>query len=146
MLKNKVSCARVLFMAQSYRWLKFLVIFVIMKWSCSIVSLTLIWLGFLGIRFEVGSGHIPSRLCLKLVRIMLETSNLARKYTRICSFRKFTFSYQNCLNFADASIFLQKKQCLLAKIVSFVKTKVWESCVRDILVLFFSFCKIKGYY
>ena len=28
-----------LFMAQSYCWLKFLVIFVIMKWGCSIVSL-----------------------------------------------------------------------------------------------------------
>ena len=29
--------------------------------------------------------------CLKRVRIMLETSNLARKYTPICSFRKYTF-------------------------------------------------------
>ena len=28
---------------------------------------------------------------LKLVRIMLESSNLARKYTPICSFRKYTF-------------------------------------------------------
>ena len=52
--------------------------------------LTLIWVGFLGVRFEVGGGgQIPPRL--KLVRIMLETSNLARKYTPICSFRKYTF-------------------------------------------------------
>ena len=29
--------------------------------------------------------------CLKLVRIMLESSNLARKYTPIFSFRKYTF-------------------------------------------------------
>ena len=29
--------------------------------------------------------------CLKLVRIMLESSNLARKYTPVCSFRKYTF-------------------------------------------------------
>ena len=64
--------------------------------------LILMWLGFLGIRFEVGAGRNPPPpqppqlshpplLCLKLVRIMLETSNLARKYTLICSFRKDTF-------------------------------------------------------
>ena len=29
--------------------------------------------------------------CLKLVRIMLETWNLVRKYTRIFGFRKYTF-------------------------------------------------------
>ena len=29
--------------------------------------------------------------CLKPVRIMLETSDLARKYTPICSLRKFAF-------------------------------------------------------
>ena len=33
---------------------------------------------------------LPSH-CLKLVRIMLETSNLLRKYTRISSFRKYAF-------------------------------------------------------
>ena len=118
MLKNKVSYARVLFMAQSYRWLKFLVIFVIMKWSCSIVSLTLIWLGFLGILFEVGSGDIPSRLCLKLVRIMLETSNLARKYTPICSF-------------ADVSIFLQKIAFFVQK-----STFTQSNSVRAVLEIF----------
>ena len=53
-------------------------------------KLTLIWVGFLGFRFEVGEGgKITPRL--KLVRIMLETLNLARKYTPICSFRKYTF-------------------------------------------------------
>ena len=29
--------------------------------------------------------------CLKLVRIMLETCSLVRKYTHICSFRQYTF-------------------------------------------------------
>ena len=29
--------------------------------------------------------------CLKLVRIMLETYSLVRKYKHICSFRKYTF-------------------------------------------------------
>ena len=63
-------------------------------------------MGFLGVRFEVGGsggfvlrwgggggggGGVKLPPCLKLVRIMLETSNLARKYTPICSFRKYTF-------------------------------------------------------
>ena len=33
----------------------------------------------------------PPPPCLKHVTIMLETSNLARKYTPVCSFRKYTF-------------------------------------------------------
>ena len=55
--------------------------------------LTLIWVGFLGVHFEVGGEGkiITPPPCLKLVRIMLKTSNLARKYTSICSFRKYTF-------------------------------------------------------
>ena len=53
------------------------------------LALTLIWVGFLGVPFEVvGWGKISS---LKLVRIMLETLHLARKYAPICSFRKYTF-------------------------------------------------------
>ena len=52
--------------------------------------LTPIWVGFLGVRFEVGGKITP---CLKLVRIILEISNLARKYKTICSFRKYTFQY-----------------------------------------------------
>ena len=54
-----------------------------------LVVLTLIWVGLLGVRFEVGGVKLPP--CLKPVRTMLETSNLARKYTPICSFRKYTF-------------------------------------------------------
>ena len=52
-------------------------------------ALILIRVGFLVVRFEVGGGKVIP--CLKLVRIMPETSNLARKYTLICSFRKYTF-------------------------------------------------------
>ena len=37
-----------------------------------IIALTLVWVGFLGARFEVGGGG-KITLCLKLVRIMLET-------------------------------------------------------------------------
>ena len=35
-----------------------------------------------------GGGELPR---VKLVRIMLKTSNLAHKYTHTCKFRKFTF-------------------------------------------------------
>ena len=61
-------------------------------YSCPLV-LTLIWVGFLLVRFDVYRGGRGGKItpCLKLVRIMLETSNLVRKYTRICSFRKYTF-------------------------------------------------------
>ena len=52
------------------------------------VQLTLIWVDFLGVHFEVGGKITP---CLKIVRIMQETSSLARKYTPICSFRKYFF-------------------------------------------------------
>ena len=47
----------------------------------------------------------PRPLCLKLVRLILETSNLARKYILIYSFRKYIFYYLSPLSFADVSIF-----------------------------------------
>ena len=50
--------------------------------------LTLIWVGFLGVCFEVGWRGGKITPFLKLIRIMLETWNLARKYTRIFSFTK----------------------------------------------------------
>ena len=58
-----------------------------------LVSLTLIWVGFLGVGFEVGrgGGELPPPPYIKLVKIMPETSNLARKYTHLCSFREYTF-------------------------------------------------------
>ena len=62
--------------------------------------------------------------CLKLVRINLETWNLVRKYTHICSFRKYTFYYQDPLNFADVSISFVKSQHILAKIVLLLKAIV----------------------
>ena len=51
--------------------------------SKNLSFLTLIWVGFLGVRFEVGEGGVkltpPPPLYPKLVRIMLETWNLVRK-------------------------------------------------------------------
>ena len=57
-----------------------------LRWSffAEIVNaLTLIWVGFLGVPLEVeGRGKITPP-CLKLIRVMLETWNLTRKYTHI---------------------------------------------------------------
>ena len=68
---------------------------------------------------EEGGGKITSSL--KLVRIMLENSNLVRKYTHLCSFIKYTFPYKRHLNFADVSIFFAKHHRFLAKIVPLPK-------------------------
>ena len=51
--------------------------------------LTLAWVGFWGLFWGGDGGKITT--CLKLVRITLETWNLACKYTPICSFRKYNF-------------------------------------------------------
>ena len=83
-------------------------------------------MGSLGVRFEVGGGI--KLLRLKLVRIMLSTSNLARKYTDISSFKKYTFQYQGPLNFADFSIFSKKNLWFLAKILRLLKAIVWQLC------------------
>ena len=72
--------------------------------SKKFLSFTLIWVGFLGIGFEMGR----ITYCLSLVRIMLETWKLARKYRLIFSFKNYIFSHKDPLNFADVSIFLQK--------------------------------------
>ena len=54
------------------------------------MELTIIWVGFLGLHLGGREGGKITP-CLKLVRIMLEASKLARKYIPICSFRKYTF-------------------------------------------------------
>ena len=60
---------------------------------------------------------------------MLETSNLARKYTHIYVVSEnMPFSTDAVFNFADASIFLQKNQLFLAKIVPLPKAIVSELC------------------
>ena len=73
---------------------------------------------------------------------MLETSNLARKYTPICSFRKYTFQCLGPLNFADVRIFLQKISIFCPKKYHYSKQQC-ESCVRDFLVLFSVFVRQK---
>ena len=60
---------------------------------CFLVQrITLIWADFLGFCFEVRKVvKVPTQPCLKLIRIMLETSNLQPKYTHISSFIKYSF-------------------------------------------------------
>ena len=87
-------------------------------------ELNLFYFNFLG-----GWGwNYPPPPCIKLVRIMLETSNLARKYTLIYSFRKDTFRYKDSLNFADVIIFFEKNQRFWAKIVPLLKAIMRELC------------------
>ena len=86
--------------------------------------LTIIQVRFLELRLEVEGGVKYSPVCLKLIRVMLETSSLARKYTHISSFRKYTFQYQGFLNFADVSLFLQKISVFWPKTVPLLKTIV----------------------
>ena len=106
----------------------------------------LIWVGFLGFRFEVcvwGGGGDKINPCLKLVRIMLETLNLTRKYTHICSSREYTFSTKVSLILL-MSAFFGKKSAVFAQ--KYIYSKQYcESCVRDFFSSVFSFCKMKGY-
>ena len=72
---------------------------------------------------------------------MLETSNLARKYTPICSFRKYTFQCLGTIYFADVSIFC-KNQRFCPKKYLYSKQQ-FQSCVREIFQLFFQFLQYK---
>ena len=80
--------------------------------------------------------------CLKLVKIMLETSKLVCKYTHICSFIKYIFQYQDSLNFRDVSIFLQKISTFWQKYFSYSKQQC-ESCLKIFLVSFSVFLRQK---
>ena len=116
------------------------------KYSFHFTSLvlTLICVGFLWVRFEVGGGMVklplPPPRYLKFVRIMLETSHLTREYTHVCSFIKYTKGFLILL-----ILFLCKKSAFLAKVVPLLKVIVQELCYRHFISVF-SFCKIKGYF
>ena len=64
---------------------------------------------------------------------------MARKYTQIYSFWKYTFSYHGPLNFADVSIF-RKRQVLLGKDFAFTQGNSVKD-VRDFLVPFSVFVR-----
>ena len=71
---------------------------------------------------------------------MLETSNMAPKYTPIFSFRNYTFQCLGPLNLAYVSIILQKNNVFCPKKYLYSKQQC-DSCVRDFLVLFSAFVK-----
>ena len=66
---------------------------------------------------------------------MLETSNLARKYAPIYSFRKYTFQCLVCLDFADVSIFFCKKFAVFVQKSTFTQS----NNMRAVLEIF-QFC------
>ena len=72
---------------------------------------------------------------------MLETSNLARKYTAIFSFRKYTFQYLGPLNFADVSIFFLQNISVFCPKKYLSSKQQCESCIRDFSVLFSVFVR-----
>ena len=71
---------------------------------------------------------------------MLETSNLARKYRHLCSFRKYTFYTRDLLILLMVAFFLAKKSGFFCKNSAFTKT-MCENCVRAFLVLFSVFVR-----
>ena len=94
--------------------------------------LTLIWVGPLGVRFEVGGGGWGKITpCLKLVRIMVK-STYTRKYIHIFSFRNHTFQYQGPLNYADVRIFLANNLHFFGKNSAFTPS----NSVRAVLEIF----------
>ena len=81
-----------------------------------------------------GERKIPP--CLKLVKAMLETWKLARKNTRIFSFRKYTFYYQGSLNFPDVRFFFfTMNQHFFGQNSTFTQSNSVRA-VRDFLALF----------
>ena len=74
---------------------------------------------------------------------MLETSNLARNYTPICSFRNYTFQCLGRHNFADVSTFLQKNGVFCPKKVPLLKPNSVRAVLKIFLVLFSVFVRQK---
>ena len=72
------------------------------------ITLTLIWMGFLGVYFEVWGGITFPRLCLKLVRIMLETSNWHWSTQTYLISKNIPFSTKLLLILLMSAFFLQK--------------------------------------
>ena len=98
-----------------------------------VATLTLIWVG------SLGSVLLPLS---KTRQNYAGNLKLARKYTYICRFKKYIFQCQGPLNFAVASIFLQKISFFWQKWYLYSKQQC-ESCVKDFLVMFSVFVRQK---
>ena len=76
-------------------------------------------------RVSLYGGRRQNYPCLKLVKILLEIRDFARKYSQIFSFRKCTFKYQDPLNFAD--IFFLAKNSIFGKNSTFTQSNSMRS-------------------
>ena len=105
-------------------------------------TLTLIWVGFLGARFEVGNLITPllHPPCLKLVRVMLETCVSTHSYVVSENMLFSTKSHLILL----MSAFFCKKSALCSQNSTFTQTNIVRAALRFFSSVF-SFCKIKGY-
>ena len=96
--------------------------------------LTLIWVGFFGVYYEVGGGGRGKITpCLKLVWYVSTHTYVVSE----------NIQYQGSLNFFDASIFYAKNQHFLTKKVTLLKAIVWELLGLFLLVLFSVFVRQK---
>ena len=77
----------------------------------------------------VGEGRVKLSLCLKIARIMLETSNLARKYTRICRSENMLFSTKALLILL-LSTFLAKSHTFFGQTSSFTQRNNMRSMLE----------------
>ena len=85
-------------------------------------KLALIWVGFLGVRFEVGGWHVSTQAYIVSGNILFSTKALL---------------------ILLISAFFPKKSAFLAKIVPLLKAIVWELC-QSFFSSVFTFCKVKG--
>ena len=100
-------------------------------------------MGGVGVKSKSSPTKVKVVKAAKLVKIVLETWNLVRKYT-VCNFRKYNFQYHEPLDFADVSI-LCAKISIVAKNSTFTQINSMGA-VLELFSSVFSFCKVKGYY
>ena len=103
--------------------------------------LTLIWVGFLGVRFQVGRDKII--LCLELVRIMLET------WILYISTHEYMLSEN--IPFSTKNLFILLMSAILQNISIFWQKSTFTQSngVRAVFGIFssvFRFCNLKGYF
>ena len=104
--------------------------------------LTIIWVHFLGVSFEVEEQlklTQSTNSCLKPVRIMLETWQLLRMYTHVCDFSTKAFLILLML------VFFLQNVSFCGKNSTFTQSDRVLSCEIFFSFVFSFCCKIKGY-
>ena len=99
--------------------------------------LTLIWVGFLGVRSQVRRVKLPpplSETCQNYARNL----KFGAQVLTYMQFSKIYLQYQGLQNFADVSIFFAKKSAFLARNSTYTPS---NSCVKDLVILFSVFLR-----